>query len=184
MLTVVLILIGVVVVVGVVLVLQYNRLVTLRNRIEGAWAQIEVQLKRRYDLIPNLVETVKGYAAHERETLDAVVRARNAAGDASGPADQAAAENMVTSALRQVFALSEAYPELKANQGFSQLQEEIAGTEGRISYARQFYNDTVLRYNTKVQTFPSVLVANAMRFQEREYFEADDASRGPVKVQF
>ena len=178
------ILIVLVVLVGLALVLLYNNLVRLRNRIEGAWAQIDVQLKRRYDLIPNLVETVKGYASHEKETLDAVVRARNAAGSASGPADQAQAENMVTSALRQVFALSEAYPDLKANQGFLQLQEELAGTEGRISYARQYYNDTVLRYNTKIQTFPAVVIANAMQFKEREYFEADDASRGPVQVDF
>ena len=183
-LTFLVILIVLVVLAGLALVLLYNNLVRLRNRIEGAWAQIDVQLKRRYDLIPNLVETVKGYASHERETLDAVVRARNAAGSASGPADQAQAETMVTSALRQVFALSEAYPDLKANQGFLQLQEELAGTEGRISYARQYYNDTVLRYNTKIQTFPAVLIANAMRFQEREYFEADDTSRGPVQVQF
>ncbi len=182
--TVLLILLGIVVLVVIFLVLQYNGLVTLRNRIEGAWAQIDVQLTRRYDLIPNLVETVKGYASHEKETLDAVIRARNAAGAASGPAEQAQAENVVTSALRQVFALSEAYPDLKANQGFLQLQEELAGTEGRISYARQFYNDTVLRYNTKIQTFPAVLIANAMRFREREYFEADDAQRGPVQVTF
>ena len=181
---VLLILLLLVVLVVVALVLLYNNLVRLRNRIEGAWAQIDVQLKRRHDLIPNLVETVKGYAGHERETLDAVVRARNAAGAASGPADQAQAETMVTAALRQVFALSEAYPDLKANQGFLQLQEELSGTEGRISYARQYYNDTVLRYNTKIQTFPAVLIANAMRFREREYFEADDTSRGPVQVQF
>jgi LemA protein len=127
---------------------------------------------------------VKGSAAHEQETLDAVIRARNAAGAASGPADRAEAETVVTSALRQVFALSEAYPDLKANQSFLSLQEELSGTESRISYARQYYNDTVLRYNTKIQTFPSVVIANAMRFEEREYFEADDASRGPVQVQF
>ena len=182
--TALLILLAVVVLAGLALVLMYNGLVKLRNQIEGAWAQIDVQLKRRYDLIPNLVETVKGYAGHERETLDAVVRARSAAGAASGPAEQGHAEGMVTSALRQVFALSEAYPDLKANQGFLQLQEELAGTESRISYARQFYNDTVQRYNTKIQTFPTVVIANAMRFEEREYFEADDASRGPVDVRF
>ncbi len=169
---------------AVAVVLVYNRLVRLRNRTQNAWAQVDVQLRRRYDLIPNLVETVKGYASHEKETLDAVIRARNAAGAASGPAEQAQAENVVTSALRQVFALSEAYPDLKANQGFLQLQDELAGTEGRISYARQFYNDTVLRYNTKIQTFPAVVIANAMRFREREYFEADDAQRGPVQVTF
>ncbi len=182
--TVLLILLGIIALVAIVLVFTYNGLVKLRNRIEGAWAQIDVQLKRRYDLIPNLVETVKGYAGHERETLDAVVRARNAATAASGPHDQAEAENVVSATLRQVFALSEAYPDLKANQSFLQLQEEISGTEGRISYARQFYNDAVLRYNTKIQSFPAVVIANAMRFREREYFEADDASRGPVQVQF
>jgi LemA protein len=182
--TVLLILLGIIALVAIFLVFTYNGLVKLRNRIEGAWAQIDVQLKRRYDLIPNLVETVKGYAGHERETLDAVVRARNAATAASGPHDQAEAENVVSATLRQVFALSEAYPDLKANQSFLQLQEEISGTEGRISYARQFYNDAVLRYNTKIQSFPAVVIANAMRFREREYFEADDASRGPVQVQF
>jgi len=182
--TFLLILLVVVVLAVVALVLLYNNLVKLRNTIEGAWAQIDVQLKRRSDLIPNLVETVKGYATHEKETLDAVIRARNAASAASGPADQAQAEGMVTAALRQVFALSEAYPDLKANQSFLSLQEELAGTEGRISYARQYYNDTVLRYNTKIQTFPAVVIANAMQFKEREYFEADDASRGPVDVTF
>jgi len=170
--------------IGLYAIMVYNSLVRLRARAAQAYADVDVQLKQRHDLIPNLVETVKGYASHEKETLDAVVRARNAAGSASGPADQAQAESVVTSALRQVFALSEAYPDLKANQGFLQLQEELAGTEGRISYARQYYNDTVLRYNTKIQTFPAVLIANAMRFQEREYFEADDTSRGPVQVQF
>ena len=182
--TALLILLAVVVLAALALVLMYNGLVKLRNQIEGAWAQIDVQLKRRHDLIPNLVETVKGYAGHERETLDAVIRARSAAGAASGPAEQAQAEGMVTSALRQVFALSEAYPDLKANQAFLQLQEELAGTESRISYARQFYNDAVQRYNTKIQTFPTVVMANAVGFEEREYFEADDASRGPVDVRF
>ena len=165
-------------------VLTYNGLVSMRNRIENAWAQIDVQLKRRYDLIPNLVETVKGYAAHERGTLEAVVQARSMAMAAKNPGDQAAAENMITGALKSVFALSEAYPELKANQNFGQLQEELSGTEGRIAYARQFYNDVVNKYNTKVQTFPSVLIAKRFGFQEREYFEADDDSRGPVTVDF
>ena len=123
--------------------ITYNGLVSMRNRIENAWAQIDVQLKRRYDLIPNLVETVKGYAAHERGTLEAVVQARNMAMSAQGPQDQAAAENMITGALKSVFALSEAYPDLKANQNFLNLQEELTGTEGRIAYARQFYNDSV-----------------------------------------
>jgi LemA protein len=174
----------IVVLVGLYAVVSYNGLVSLRNRIENAWAQIDVQLKRRYDLIPNLVETVKGYASHERETLDAVIEARNAGMNASGPHDQAEAENQITGALKSLFALSEAYPDLKANQNFAQLQEELTGTEGRIAYARQFYNDTVYRYNTKIQSFPSNVLANAFRFSEREYFEADDESRGPTQVQF
>jgi LemA protein len=174
----------IVVLVGLYAVFSYNGLVSLRNRIENAWAQIDVQLKRRYDLIPNLVETVKGYASHERETLDAVIEARNAGMNANGPHDQAEAENQITGALKSLFALSEAYPDLKANQNFAQLQEELTGTEGRIAYARQFYNDTVYRYNTKIQSFPSNVLANAFRFSEREYFEADDESRGPTQVQF
>ena len=178
---VVIILIVVLVLVGLYAVVSYNGLVSLRNRIENAWAQIDVQLKRRYDLIPNLVETVKGYAAHERETLDAVIAARNAGMNAQGPHDQAQAENMITGALKSLFALSEAYPDLKANQNFAQLQEELTGTEGRIAYARQFYNDTVYRYNTKIQSFPSNILASMFRFSEREYFQADDESRGPPR---
>jgi LemA protein len=173
-----------VVLIGLYLIVSYNGLVSLRNRIENAWAQIDVQLKRRYDLIPNLVETVKGYASHERETLDAVINARNAGISASGPHDQAQAENQLTGALRGLFALSEAYPDLKANQNFAQLQEELTGTEGRIAYARQFYNDTVYRYNTKVQSFPTNVIAGMFRFREREYFQADDESRGPTRVEF
>jgi len=171
------------VLVGYVL-LTYNGLVSLRNRIENAWAQIDVQLKRRYDLIPNLVETVKGYASHERETLEAVTRARNMAMAAQGPQEQAAAENVITGALKSVFALSEAYPDLKANQNFLNLQEELTGTEGRIAYARQFYNDTVFRYNTKVQSVPSNVIARRFKFAEREYFEVDDTARGDVHVDF
>jgi LemA protein len=174
----------IVVLVGIYVVASYNGLVSLRNRIENAWAQIDVQLKRRYDLIPNLVETVKGYASHERETLDAVITARNAGMNAQGPAEQAQAENMISGALKSLFALSEAYPDLKANQNFSQLQEELTGTEGRIAYARQFYNDTVYRYNTKIQSFPTNVLANMFSFSEREYFQADDESRGPTQVSF
>jgi LemA protein len=173
----------VVVVIGYV-VITYNGLVSMRNRIENAWAQIDVQLKRRYDLIPNLIETVKGYAAHERDTLENVVRARNMAMSAQGPQDQAAAENMITGALKSVFALQEAYPDLKANQNFLNLQEELTGTEGRIAYARQFYNDSVFSYNTKIQSVPSNLIANQFSFDEREYFEVDDASRENVQVDF
>ena len=182
--TIVWILLGIVVLLGVYAVVLYNGLIKLRNRIENAWAQIDVQLRRRYDLIPNLVETVKAYATHERETLESVTRARAAAINAGSVGEQAQAENMVTSALKSLFAVSEAYPELKANQNFLQLQEELSGTEGRISYARQFYNDTVFRYNTKIQSFPALLIAGPLQFRPREYFEADDTSRGPVQVQF
>ena len=177
------VLILVVVLIGYV-VLTYNGLVSMRNRIENAWAQIDVQLKRRYDLIPNLVETVKGYAAHERQTLEAVIQARNMAMAAQGPQEQAAAENMITGALKSLFALQEAYPDLKANENFLNLQEELTGTEGRIAYARQFYNDTVYRYNTKIQSVPSNIVANQFDFGEREYFEVDEASRANVEVDF
>ena len=178
------IVLGLVVLAVVFGVVLYNGLVRLRNRIEGAWAQIDVQLRRRYDLVPNLVETVKGYATHERETLEAVTQARNAAIGATGVQDQAKAENMLTGTLKSLFAVSEAYPDLKANQNFLQLQEELTATEGRIAYARQNYNDAVQRYNTRIQTFPAVVVAGPAGFKEREYFEADDTSRGPVTVSF
>ncbi len=165
-------------------IVQYNGLVRLRNRIESAWSQIDVQLQRRYDLIPNLIETVKGYAAHEKGVFENVTEARSRAMSAEGPAQQAQAENMVTSALKSLFAVAEAYPDLKANQNFALLQEELSGTEGKIAYARQFYNDSVQSYNTKIQTFPSNLVAGSFGFKEREYFEADDQSRGPVQASF
>src|SRR6478736_9010705 len=179
----------IVIVVVVVLLLlyviaTYNGLVKLRNRVENAWAQIDVQLKRRLDLVPNLVETVKGYAAHERQTLDAVIQARNAGVAAQGPQQEAEASNMLTGALRQLFALSEAYPDLKANQNFLSLQEELTATEGRVAYARQFYNDSVKDYNIKLEAFPSVIFARMMKYEKREYFEADEASREVPKVQF
>ncbi|MGD9795926.1 MAG: LemA family protein [Acidimicrobiia bacterium] len=180
------IVIAIVVVVLIILVVVglYNGLVRLRNKVEGAWAQIDVQLKRRLDLIPNLVETVKGYAAHEKGTLEAVVAARNAGLGATTPAAAAQADNAITGALRQLFALSEAYPDLKANQNFLALQEELTATEGRVAYARQAYNDAVLRYNTKIQTVPSNLLAGMMNFEPKEYFEAEDAAREVPKVQF
>jgi LemA protein len=165
-------------------IVTYNGLIRFKNRIEAAWAQIDVQLKRRHDLIPNLVETVKGYAGHERDTLEAVINARNRAMTASGPAEAAAGENMISQALGRLFALSEAYPDLKANQGFQQLQEELTATEDKIAYARQFYNDSVFKYNAKIQQFPSVIYANMLGFKARVYFEADDESRGPVQVKF
>ena len=176
--------VGVAVLLLLYVIVTYNALVRLRNRIENAWAQIDVQLRRRYDLIPNLVETVKGYAAHEKGTFEAVTQARANAINAQGPVEQARAENMVTGALKSLFAVSEAYPDLKANENFLALQEELSGTEGRISYARQYYNDAVLRLNTKIQSFPSNILAGMFGFKEHEYFEADDTSRGPVSVQF
>jgi LemA protein len=178
------VIVAVVVLLLLYVIVTYNGLVRLRNRIENAWAQIDVQLKRRLDLVPNLVETVKGYAAHERQTLDAVVQARNAAIAAQGPQQEAQADNQLTGALRQLFALSEAYPDLKANQNFLALQEELTATEGRVAYARQFYNDSVLSYNNKIQSFPAVVLAGAMKFTEREYFEAEEGAREAPKVQF
>jgi LemA protein len=162
----------------------YNGLVRLKNRVDNAWAQIDVQLKRRYDLIPNLVETVKGYAAHESGTLEKVIQARNMAMSSSGPAEQAQNENVLSGALKSLFAVSEAYPDLKANQNFLNLQEELTGTEGRISYARQFYNDTVQKYNTKIQTFPTVVLAGMFHYGEREYFEIQEGDRAVPQVSF
>jgi LemA protein len=179
--------IAVLAVVGVLLlflIVTYNRLVKLRNRIDAAWSQIDVQLKRRHDLIPNLVETVKGYAAHERETLEAVIAARQAAVAANGVEKQAQAENMLTGALRQLFALSEAYPDLKANQNFLALQEELTGTEGRIAFSRQFYNEQTLAYDNARESFPTNVVAGVFNFEAREYFEAEETSRDPVRVDF
>jgi LemA protein len=155
----------------------YNRLVRLRVRTEDGWSSIDVQLKRRYDLIPNLVETVKGYAKHERETLENVVKARQAGIDAKGVKEQAQAENMITGALRQLFALSEAYPDLKANQNFGQLQEELATTENKIAFARQHYNDTVSRYNSTLQSFPTNVIGGMFGFESRDFFEIEVAEQ-------
>jgi LemA protein len=178
------VIIGIIVLAVIVFVVLYNGLVQLRNRIDNAWSQIDVQLQRRHDLIPNLVETVKGYAAHERGTLEAVVQARNSAIAAKGPAEQAQAENVLSGALRQLFALSEAYPDLKANENFLNLQEEITSSEDRIAYARQFYNDSVLKYNAKIQSIPSNLIAGMLSYREREYFEVESAAREVPRVQF
>jgi LemA protein len=171
--------------IAVSIIAIYNSLVRRRNEVDNAWSQIDVQLKRRLDLIPNLVETVKGYASHEKATLDAVIQARNTAMSASSsPNAQAAADSAVTGALRQLFALSEAYPDLKANQGFVSLQEELSNTESRIAYARQFYGDGVLAYNTAIQKFPSSIVARVFNFADREYFEAEEAARVTPQVKF
>ena len=164
------------------LIFTYNGLVRLRNQIENAWAQIDVQLKRRYDLIPNLVEVVKDYMQYEQEVLTRVTEARAAAVAAQGPADQARAENALTGALRQLFAVVENYPDLKANENVMRLQEELTGTENRIAFARQFYNDTVMRFNTRLQTFPTNIIAGSLGFTAQEFFKTDDAEREPVKV--
>ena len=166
-------------------IVTYNAMITLRNRIANAWSQIDVQLRRRYDLIPNLVETVKGYAAHERQTFEEVTKARQAGIDASTVQDQAAAENMITQALRRLFAVAEAYPQLRATENFQMLQEELSGTESKIAYARQFYNDTVLSYHNMIQSFPARIIAGMGGFKMRDYFEIEEPeAKQPVKVQF
>jgi len=165
-------------------VLVYNRLIRSRNRTDNAWAQVDVQLKRRYDLVPNLVETVKGYAAHEQQTFEQVVAARNAAQAAGTVEEQVQAENFLTSALRQLFALAEAYPELRASENFQQLQAELAEIEERIAVSRQIYNDTTLTYNNAVQTVPSNLVATAFSFETRDYFEVEGEARTAPEVEF
>lgn len=180
------IILAVVALVLVFFVSIYNRLVTLRQRLKNAWAQIEVQLKRRYDLIPNLVKTVKGYATHERETFEKVTQARNMAIQATDVNEQAGAENMLSGALKSLFAVAESYPELKADTNFRQLQEELTNTEGKIAFSRQFYNDSVMTYNTMIQKFPTVLVAGMLGFQKKDYFNLDEeaVARQPVKVEF
>lgn len=184
LLTIVVVVLVVVVVLG--LVLAYNGLVKARNRIDNAASQIEVQQKRRYDLVPNLVETVKGYAAHERETLEAVTNARANALSAQQRGDvheQARAEDALSGALKSLFAVAEAYPDLKANQSFLNLQEELTATEDRIAYARQFFNDSVLAYNNAIQTFPRNLLARAFRFEPREFFDAEPEAQDAPRVQ-
>lgn len=179
------VILAIVALIVIFLIAAYNGLIRRRNQIENAWSQIDVQLKRRLDLIPNLVETVKGYAAHERETLERVIQARNLAMQAPDtPHAQAEADNMLTGALKSIFALGEAYPDLKANQNFLQLQEELTATEGRVAYSRQFYNDSVLDYNNKLEQFPTMIFARMLKFERREYFEADEAARTVPDVSF
>lgn len=166
-------------------ILSYNRLIFWRNQVKNGWSQISVQLKRRYDLIPNLVETVKGYAKHEQETLEKVIQARKMAVDAGTPHEQAQAENILSGTLKNLFALSESYPDLKANQNFLALQEELTSTENKISFARQFYNDTTTKYNTKIQTFPNNMLAGMFKFHAEELFETEaPEERQVVKVKF
>jgi len=176
---------GVLAVVLVWLAAMYNGLVRRRMRVRNAWSQIDVQLKRRYDLIPNLVNTAKGYLKHEREVLENVTRARQMAISASGPRAQAQAENMLTGALRSLFAVSESYPELKADKTMASLMEELTSTENKIGFSRQHYNDSTMLYNTALETFPTNLVAGMFRFEPSEFFEIEEAGeRRPVKVEF
>jgi LemA protein len=181
---VVIVLVVIVVVIGLFFWLGFNGLVRRRNQVDNAWSQIDVQLKRRHDLIPNLVETVKGYAAHERGTFEAVTAARANAINAQGAPAQAQAENALTGALKSLFAVAEAYPDLKANQNFLNLQEELTSAEDRIAYARQFFNDSVLSYNTQIQKFPTVLLAGMFHFEKREFFDAAPEDTETPQVQF
>jgi len=175
----------VVVVVVLVFIFMYNRLVRLRNQVENAWAQIDVQLKRRTDLIPNLINTVKGYVKHERETLESVTNARTALmGAGQDPKKAAQADNMLQGALKSLFAVAENYPNLKANENFLQLQEELSGTENKIAAARQYYNDMVMFFNTRIQSFPDAVLAGVFGFSRKEMFEVPQADKEPVKVQF
>jgi LemA protein len=177
--------IGVVAALVLVVILLYNHLVRLRNRVENAWAQVEVQLRRRYDLIPNLVETVRGYASHERATFEEVTKARTAAQEARTVAEQAQAENLLTQAIGRLFAVAEEYPELRATENFQQLQGQLEETEGKIAVSRQVYNDAVLTYDTALETVPTNVVGNAFRFEEKQYFEIEEpAAREAPRVQF
>ena len=186
--TALLIILGVIVVIALAIIGMYNSLIRLKNRVDEAWSDIDVQLKRRYDLIPNLIETVKGYASHEKETLEKVVQARNAAMQAQSGGDTkkvAEAENMLSSTLKSIFALSESYPDLKANQNFLELQRELSDTENKIQASRRFYNGNVRDFNTKVQVFPTNIIAGMLGFKDREFFEIEDKKeRENVKVKF
>jgi LemA protein len=177
-----LVLLGIVVLLAIFAVVLYNRLVSQRNRVDNSWAQIEVQLKRRWDLIPNLVETVKGYAAHERETFEAVTQARANAQQAQTPAQTAQAEGILGMALGRLFAVAEAYPELQADENFRQLQTELAETENRIAVSRQVYNDSVLTFNNTVQTFPGLLIAGPFGFTIREFYEVEEEAQREAPV--
>jgi LemA protein len=182
---VVLVIVAVVLLVAILVIALYNRLVRLRNRAENAWAQVDVQLRRRYDLIPNLVETVKGYASHERTTFEEVTKARTAAQQAQTVQEQAKAENILTEAIGRLFAVAEQYPELRATENFQQLQGQLEETEGKIAVSRQVYNDAVLTYDTALETVPTNIVGNMFSFEAREYFEVEEpATREAPRVQF
>lgn len=180
--TVVLIIIAVI---AIYAVFAYNSLITLKNRVENGWAQIDTQLQRRYDLIPNLVETVKGYAAHEKEVFDRVTQARAGMAKANTVAEKADADNVISGTLKSLFAVAENYPDLKANENFRELQLELTNTENKISFSRQFYNDTVTRFNTAIQTFPKNVFASIFKFKEFEYFEiSNEDVRNVPQVKF
>ncbi len=183
-LIVLIVLLAVVVVAGLLLLGIYNGLIRARVRAREAWSGIDVQLKRRMSLIPNLVETVKGYAAHEKETLENVTRARAMLEQAGGPAQAAQADNVLTGALRSLFAVSENYPDLKANENFLALQKELSDVEEKIAFARQFYNRNVMDFNTRIQVFPSVIIANMFNFERFDFFEAEETAREDVQVSF
>jgi LemA protein len=180
----IIVIVALVLLVGLTLVLLYNKLVRLRNRVENAWAQVNVQLRRRYDLIPNLVETVKGYASHERATFEEVTQARTAAQQAGTVENQAQAENMLTAALGKLFAVAEDYPELRATENFQQLQSQLEETEGKIAISRQVYNDAVLTYDTALESVPTNIVAGMFNFAEKPYFEIEEPVREAPQVRF
>ncbi len=180
----VIIIIAVVALLLIFIISEYNGLVSLRNKVRNQWSQIDVLLKRRFDLIPNLVETVKGYAKHEQDTLEKVIEARNKFNTASTPEEEMEASNQITGALNKLFALAENYPELKANTNFMDLQGNLKDTEDKISYARQFYNDAVMKYQNKLEMFPSNIVAGLFRFKPEKFFEANEAEKENVKVEF
>ncbi|MDK2948904.1 MAG: LemA protein [Patescibacteria group bacterium] len=182
--TEIMIILGVVAVILLYIILTYNGLVTLRNRVKEAWSDIDVQLKRRYDLIPNLVETVKGYASHEKETLERVITARNAAMSASGAKDKAEAENVLSGTLKSLFALSENYPDLKASTNFLELQRELSDTENKIQAARRFYNGNVRDFNTKIEMFPANIIANMLNFKAFDFFAIDEEEKETPEVKF
>ena len=184
MLTVLMIIIGIVVVLLLYIILTYNGLVTLRNRVKEAWSDIDVQLKRRYDLIPNLVEVVKGYASHEKETLERVITARNVAMSANGAKEKGEAENVLSGALKNLFALSENYPDLKASTNFLELQRELSDTENKIQAARRFYNGNVKDFNTKIETFPANIIANMFNFKANDFFSIADEEKENPQVKF
>jgi LemA protein len=174
----------VVAVIGLAVALMYNKLVSGRNRVKNAWHQIDVQLKRRYDLVPNLVETVKGYASHEKEVFQKVTEARSRAMGAASVGEASEANNMLSATLKSLFAVAESYPELKANQNFLRLQEELTSTENKIAFARQFYNDVTMQYNTSIQKVPLNVIANLFNFRVSDYWEIPEAEKGPVEVKF